>query len=241
MDNDPAFTRRSVLTGAGALAASALGGCLAGDQPGGSDGTDVGGTPINDHPAAAGLADQPQKGPDPFEADGVIIAFEDPSCTRCRAFEQNTVPQIESELVASATATFVFRGYPVIYPWGEPATHALEATFARDPDAFWALKDYYYATQREFSTDNVLDRTRDFLANETAVDPAAVIEAVESGETDEHGQHRYRPQEPPTHSGQDHATGDRNLERVHQFLLYRGRRGFGCLAAHRSRAHIHHY
>lgn len=172
-------TRRSLLAAGSALAATAITGCLSGGEGTGGDGT-----PLADHPAAAGIADQPRKGPEPSETDAVIVAFEDPSCTRCRAFEQETVPRIEDELVEPGRAAFVFRGYPVVYPWGEPATHALEATYTRNADAFWALKDHYYATQPEFSTDNVLDRTRSFLASETPVDVDAVVDAVETGTTD---------------------------------------------------------
>ncbi|MDZ7701958.1 MAG: thioredoxin domain-containing protein [Halobacteriales archaeon] len=178
-----AVPRRAVLAGAGALAATALAGCLGGGS-GGGEGTADGGTPIADHPAAAGLADQPLKGPDPFESDAVIIAFEDPSCTRCRAFERNTVPQIEAELIEPGLASLAFRGYPVVYEWGGPATHALEATFARDADAFWALKDHYYANQPDFDAENVLGLTREFLAAETGVDADAVVDDVESGATD---------------------------------------------------------
>ena len=89
-------------------------------------------------------------------------------------------PQIETELVASGTASFVFRGYPIIYPWGEPATQALESTYARDPDAFWALKDHYYAEQSSFDSDNVLERTRTFLNAETDLDADAVVSDAES-------------------------------------------------------------
>ena len=177
----PRHTRRSVLAGAGALGTAALAGCLGG--AGGAE-NDAAATPLEAHPAAAGLADQPLKGPAPADAEAVIVAFEDPSCTRCRAFEEATVPRIEAELVDPGRATLAFRGYPVIYPWGEPATHALEATFAQDAGAFWALKDHYYAEQPSFDTSNTLELTREFLAAETDVDADAVVAAVEAGETD---------------------------------------------------------
>jgi protein-disulfide isomerase len=171
--------RRTFLAAA-AAGAGGLAGCLGGDAgPGGSTTAgDDGGTasgPFGGHPGAAGIDDQPALGPEPGEATGTIVAFEDPSCTRCRAFEQETVPKIRSDLVEPGKATFVLRGYPVVYPWGEPASHALEATFARDEDAHWALVDHYFDTQDEFSTDNVLDRTEQFLAGETDVDAAAVV------------------------------------------------------------------
>ena len=174
-------TRRSVL--AGAVGLSTLAGCLGGAAGDGGSTAGSEATP-GEHAALDGLDRQPRKGPEPAAAGALIVAFEDPSCTRCRAFERETVPRIEAELVESGRAAFVFRGYPVIYPWGGPATHALEATFARDAGAHWALKDHYYATQPEFSTDNVLARTREFLAAETAVDADAVVTAVEGGETD---------------------------------------------------------
>lgn len=138
------------------------------------------GTRLEDHPAAAGIEEQPTLGSDPFEADAVIVAYEDPSCPRCRAFEQQTVPQIESELVASGKASYVFRGYPVIYPWGKPATQALESTFARDAEAHWALAGHYFAEQPSFSESNVLDRTRAFLDAETDVDAEAVVADAEA-------------------------------------------------------------
>ena len=179
-----AHTRRSVLAGGGTMALWTLAGCLGGGPSGGGEGTAAGGTPIADHPAAATLAEQPLKGPDPFESDAVIVAFEDPSCTRCRAFERDTVPRIEAELVEPGRASLVFRGYPVVYEWGGPATHALEATFARDAEAFWALKDHYYGNQPDFDVDNVLELTREFLAAETGVDADAVVGAVEAGATE---------------------------------------------------------
>ena len=194
--DDRSLSRRAVLAGTGGLAVSGLAGWLGGlsgagrgDGAGGStttDGTGSGTTTagdarsLEDHPAAAGLESQPVRGPDPSEAEAVIIAFEDPSCPRCRAFEEQTVPQIESELVATGRGSFVFRVYPVIYPWGKPATQALESTFARDADAFWALKGHYFAEQSSFDESNVLDRTEAFLAEETDLDAAAVVADAEA-------------------------------------------------------------
>jgi protein-disulfide isomerase len=175
--------RRGFLTSVGVGAATLLAGCAGGDA-GGSGGdasatgstTTGGGQAVTDHPAAAGLADQPRKG----DLGGhVVIAFEDPSCTRCRAFERNTVPKIEENLVSTGKGAFVVRNYPVVYPWGESAVQALEATFARSEDAFWGLHGHYFDTQSEFSTDNVLDRTETYLADNTDVDATAVVADAE--------------------------------------------------------------
>ncbi|MFC7046489.1 DsbA family protein [Halobacteriaceae archaeon GCM10025711] len=180
-------SRRRFLAAFGAGAAS-LAGCLGGQAGMGvEDGTTAndGGPSLADHPALAGVADQPRLGPDPASATATIVAFEDPSCPRCAVFERETVPKIRTELVDTGQAAFVFRGYPVVYPWGEPATQALEATFARDAAAFWALAGHYFETQRAFDEDNVLDRTRSFLAAETDVDADAVVADAEANAYDD--------------------------------------------------------
>lgn len=178
------LTRRRVLGGSLGVAA-ATAGCL------GSGDSDSDATPTErdlmtsgssdvafEHPSAAGINDQPTLGDRAWQ--GVIVAFEDPSCPTCRRFNRNTLPDIEAELVAPGDVAYVFRGYPVVYEWGGPATQALEATFDRDPAAVWALKDHYFAEQDQFSTDNVLDRTRQFLDDATEVDGEAVVADVEA-------------------------------------------------------------
>lgn len=128
---------------------------------------------VADHPAATGIRDQPRKG---SFGKHVVLTFEDPSCSRCAAFEQNTVPKIESNLVETGKAATVFRSYPVVYPWGKPATQALEATFARNESAFWSLANHYFSTQDQFSTDNVYERTVSFLDGQTNLDGQAVAD-----------------------------------------------------------------
>lgn len=135
------------------------------------------------HPAAASLASQPRLGPRPADAPATIVAFEDPSCTRCAAFERDVRPKIDANLVDTGKAAFVFRGYPVVYPWGEPATHVLEATYARSVPAFWALSEHYFERQRDFDSDSVYPMSKSFLAGED-VDAGAVIQAAKSGEAD---------------------------------------------------------
>jgi protein-disulfide isomerase len=192
--------RRFVATAA--LAAAGLAGCTGRTDPSGStdpatDTSAGGGTDtaapggdsatedqsLDAHPAARGLDTQPSLGP--ADARATIIAFEDPSCPRCRVFERNTVPKLRSELVEPGRARFVVRTYPVIYPWGEPAVQALEATFARSTDAFWGLFEHYFAEQDAFSTDNVLSRTETWLSSNTDLDAAAVVADAENRAYDE--------------------------------------------------------
>jgi len=162
------MNRRRYLTLAGAGVVGALAGC------GGSSGSDgaSGGQSLDDHPAAANLEAQPRQGD---LGGNVVLAFEDPSCTQCRRFHENTVPDIRSNIVDAGEGAYVVRTYPIIYPWGKPATQALEATFARSEGAFWALFDHYFAEQGQFDEGSVLDRTEQFLSNSTDLDGSAVV------------------------------------------------------------------
>ncbi|MFB6126775.1 MAG: DsbA family protein [Halolamina sp.] len=187
------MNRRSLLRATAAAGVTGVAGCLgvggsAGDDGGGTggggdDGGEAGtaagdGQTLETHPAGRSLSTQPTLGPDPAEATAVLVAFEDPSCPRCRRFERQTVPTIRRELVEPGDAAFVFRGYPVVYEWGKPATQALEATFARDEATTWELAGHYFDQQSSFTTDNVLSKTESFLV-ETPVDAATVVADAE--------------------------------------------------------------
>ena len=171
--------RRAFLA-ASAAAATTLAGC---QDIGLGGGTESGGDSLSDHGAARNIEAQPRLGPAPDEATGVIVAFEDPSCSRCRAFERQVVPKIKSNLTDAGKAAYVFRGYPVVYDWGDPAAHALEATYARDEDAFWDLLAHYFDEQDSFrstGTNEVYPRTKTFLRKSTDLDADAVISAAKS-------------------------------------------------------------
>ncbi|NHN58970.1 MULTISPECIES: thioredoxin domain-containing protein [Halorussus] len=212
-DRPDARTRRRLLGVAAATGASALAGCTGGlsaDFPGAGDTeattATTTGPPLGDHPAAEGIADQARFGPPPADAEGVVVAFEDPSCPRCAAWETGTVPKLRERL--GDRVAVVFRSYPVIYPWGRPATQAIEAAFARETGskatqattderstttsgptpygtrqgstATWALIRHYFENQDRFDADNVLDLTRAFLAEETDLDADAVVADAEA-------------------------------------------------------------
>lgn len=168
--------RRAVLAGGTAAALAGIG-VFAGGILGGNGGGGGGGTA---HPAMAAIGDQPVLGPSPGEAEGTIVAFEDPSCPSCRRFETGAFPTIKRELVDTGDVSFVFRGVPVVYPWGRQATHALEATLDRSEAAFWTLKELYYANQGRIARDNVLGVTRELLGG-TGVDADAVVSDVRAG------------------------------------------------------------
>lgn len=178
--------RRAVLAGAVGIGlgfAGCVGGASGGgDANGGSGPSTASGSGGSDdgqalasHPAGRSIGAQPRLGPDPASASAVIVAFEDPSCPRCAAFERETVPKIRSQLVDTGEGTFVARSFPVVYEWGKPATQALESTFVRDEAAFWSLANFYFENQSRFDVENVLPETESFLAAETDLDAAGVV------------------------------------------------------------------
>lgn len=137
---------------------------------------DDGGNTPEGHAAADGIEDQPTLG-DPASATGTIVEFSDPGCGICAAFHDGNFQDIESELVEPGDAAVVFRPYPVRdYDASEPGSHALVATHERDEAAFWELKQFYYDEHGSFSSDDIYDRTAEFLNENTGVDGDAVAE-----------------------------------------------------------------
>ncbi len=140
---------------------------------------------LADHPAVQDVGGQPYFGPPPGEGAGTVVAFEDTSCSRCAAFEEGTVERIRTELAASGDATFVFRGYPVLYPsTSEPACTVLEATLDRSPRAHFAMVREYFGNQSEYDADNVYDRSERRLNELTDLDGAAVVADARDGAYD---------------------------------------------------------
>jgi protein-disulfide isomerase len=136
------------------------------------------------HDSVQNLAGAPYLGPPPGEAQGTIVAFSDPSCPRCAAFETGTVETIQAELTSQGKATYVFRGYPIVYPWGKPAAKLLEATLAQDARAHFTLAREYFLVQDSFGMDNVYEKTRQVLSTRTDVDADAVVSAAKAGDAD---------------------------------------------------------
>ena len=133
-----------------------------------------------DHPAARELGREPTIGDPPGETAGLVVEFQDISCKVCASFDAQTFPMLYANFIQTGDLTFVSRDFPHTKEWTHPATQALESTYARDPDAYWALKSRYYAHQQEYTTDNVYDRTHEFVQTETDVDPDAVVADMEN-------------------------------------------------------------
>lgn len=110
--------------------------------------------------ALSALADElPMRGsPD---APVTIVEFSDFQCPYCaRAYNV-----VEEVLEARDDVRFVYLQYPLPnHPWARPASIATLCAAQQDDDAFWALHDGYFENQRAMTTENVLDKSREFLA-----------------------------------------------------------------------------
>jgi protein-disulfide isomerase len=179
------MNRRGFLAGGLAVA---LAGCAGGDDGGSAGGpTPDGESLAGDAAGGDGLDAQPTRGPAPGSATATVVAFEDPSCPTCARFEREVMPDLVSEYVGPGTVSYVFRGYPVIYPWGEQGTRALEAVHERDPGAHWTLVDHYFQNQGRYRGEDaatVYDRTEAFLGEATDLDAAAVVDTARDGGAD---------------------------------------------------------
>ena len=88
--------RRRYLTLASAGVVSSLAGCGGRGSTDASETSGDSGRSIDDHPAATNLEVQPRQG---TLGGNVVLAFEDPSCSQCRRFHENAVPNIHSNIV----------------------------------------------------------------------------------------------------------------------------------------------
>lgn len=167
-------TRRALLAAFGTGITSA--GCL-----GASNGEEA--ATLDEHPATEDVDDSPTLGLSVGDAAATVVAFEDPSCDSCAEFASATLPELRYRAVEPGDVSYVWRASPGVEPWGEPATRALFAVYERNPVEFWPLKEFYYAERSSIGADTVHDRTAAFVAEETGIEPTAVLEAME-GEDD---------------------------------------------------------
>ncbi|MFH5801520.1 DsbA family protein [Haladaptatus sp. CMAA 1911] len=133
-----------------------------------------------DHPSTKGVFDEPTRGPLPFSKDATLIVFEDPSCPNCVHFEENTYPKLKRKYADTGKLSIVFRTIPVIKPWAEEATYALESTFVRNEPSYWKLKSYYFSNQDSLNDENILDKTSDYIASNTSLSSEDVVQDAKS-------------------------------------------------------------
>ncbi|MFB9808094.1 DsbA family protein [Haladaptatus pallidirubidus] len=132
------------------------------------------------HPSTKGIFDEPTRGPTPFSPDATLIAFEDPSCHNCVYFEEKTYPNLKRNHIDSGELSFVVRTIPVVEEWGTRAIYALEAAHARNEQAFWDLKAYYFSNQGQFNSRNVLSKTKSFIDYNTRLNGRVIVRDAKS-------------------------------------------------------------
>jgi protein-disulfide isomerase len=111
----------------------------------------------------AGAAEgEPMRGT--ADAPVTIVEFSDFQCPYCSR-GADTVEQILEKY--GDDVQFVFKHFPLdrIHPWARPAAIAAECAANQDKDAFWTLHDAYFANQQQITADNVIDKSREFLAD----------------------------------------------------------------------------
>ncbi len=164
------------------MLAASLAGCL-----GNGDGTDGGngGSEIEDHPALEAADGTPQLGPQPTDAEAVVVAFDDPSCSSCATFAAETFPQLRDGPIENGRVSYLGRLLPWVDPdWSRPAINALYAVHEADQESFWELKNRYYDAQNELDEGSVREWTETEVET-LSVDTESAIEAMDDGRYDD--------------------------------------------------------
>ena len=97
------------------------------------------------------------------DAPVTIVEFSDFQCPYCaRGF--TTVEQILEKYPDDVN--FVYLHFPLgNHPWAMPSAIAAVCAAQQDAEAFWTLHDNYFRNQRSITTGNVLEKSREFLAD----------------------------------------------------------------------------
>jgi protein-disulfide isomerase len=72
-----------------------------------------------------------------------------------------------------------------MHPWAMPAAITASCTSTLNHDAFWTLHDAYFANQDDITPENLLEKSRGFLAG-TDIDMAAWSECAENPASESH-------------------------------------------------------
>lgn len=103
------------------------------------------------------------------EAPVTIVEFSDFQCPYC---SRGTATMNEILAKYGDDVKVVFKHFPLgFHPWAKPAAIAANCARSQKPDAFWTLHDGYFANQKEITPENVIEKSKGYLAN-TGVDLA---------------------------------------------------------------------
>ncbi len=97
-----------------------------------------------------------------------IHEFSDFQCPYCK----RGFTTIEELLAKHADVRFVYLHYPLdFHEWAKPAAIASVCAANQTSDAFWTLHDAYFHDQDAITSENILDKSQDFLQG-TGIDLA---------------------------------------------------------------------
>ncbi len=128
----------------------------------------------------AAIAGLPTRGS--RQAPVTIVEFSDFQCPYC-ARGADTMEQLLAKYPQDVK--LVFKHFPLgFHPWAKPAAIASHCAASQSADAFWALHDKYFESQRELTVENVMAKSKEYLGD-AGIDLAkwsSCAENVESAE-----------------------------------------------------------
>ncbi|MCB1033404.1 MAG: thioredoxin domain-containing protein [Acidobacteria bacterium] len=115
------------------------------------------------------------------DAPVTIVEFSDFQCPYC-ARGASTMEQILEKY--GDDVKFVFKHFPLgFHPWAKPAAIASHCAGLQNHDAFWTLHDKYFADQKSLNPENVLTKSKEYLAS-SGIDLEKWSECAEKTESD---------------------------------------------------------
>ncbi len=117
------------------------------------------------------------------DAPVTIVEYSDFQCPYC-ARGAATVDEILEKYPEDVKV--VFQHFPLgFHPWAKPAAVAAHCVGMQNGDAFWSLHDSYFANQKALTPENVLEKTKEYLA-ESGIDMAKYTACAEDKESAEY-------------------------------------------------------
>ncbi len=130
---------------------------------------------------AAAITNLPYRGA--ADAPVTIVEFSDFQCPYCSRGAE-TVEQILEKYPNDVK--FVFKHFPLgFHPWAKPAAIASHCGAQQSAEAFWTLHDRYFENQKQITLDNLLQKSKDFLAD-SDIDMEAWSTCAENTESEEY-------------------------------------------------------
>ncbi len=97
------------------------------------------------------------------DAKVTIIEFSDFQCPFCSRGADTMEEVLEKY---PNDVKFVFKHFPLgFHPWAKPAAIATHCAAQQDHEAFWTLHDKYFEKQKEITPENVIAKSKEFLAD----------------------------------------------------------------------------